>query len=443
MATPPQVKALACPNCGAGVQVRTYARTLNVVCVSCLTVLDASTPELQILQKFEGATRIRPLVPLGKRGKLESEAWENIGFQVREIVVDGVPYQWHEYLLFNPYKGYRYLTEYDGHWNDVKTLKSIPSPCTVSGKPAVQVLGRTYRHFQSAEATTVYVMGEFPWQVRVGDQVRVADYVAPPFMVSSETTADEVTWSIGEYTDGRRIFQAFELQEAPPAPRGVYANQPSPYAGRTKRAWTTWLFLNILLFALMFFFSIFTGNQVVLDKSYYFTTASKGEASFVTDVFELKGRISNVELTTSTDLDNDWAYFGFALVNEATGQGYDFGREVSCYYGRDSDGSWSEGGRNDSVVIPSVPPGRYYLRVEPEMQSDASGGGSADHRMNYRLQLRRDVPYNAFFWFAALLLLVPPVFTSLRRAGFETRRWNESDYAGGSSGGSDSSSSDD
>ena len=63
MATPPQVKALTCPNCGAGVQIRTYARTINVVCVNCLTILDASTPELQILQKFENAERYRPLIP--------------------------------------------------------------------------------------------------------------------------------------------------------------------------------------------------------------------------------------------------------------------------------------------------------------------------------------------------------------------------------------------
>ena len=32
-------------------------------------------------------------------------------------------YQWREYLLFNPYHGFRYLTEYAGHWNVVSTLR--------------------------------------------------------------------------------------------------------------------------------------------------------------------------------------------------------------------------------------------------------------------------------------------------------------------------------
>ena len=26
-------------------------------------------------------------------------------------------YDWYEYLLYNPYNGFRYLTEYQGHWS--------------------------------------------------------------------------------------------------------------------------------------------------------------------------------------------------------------------------------------------------------------------------------------------------------------------------------------
>jgi len=36
--------------------------------------------------------------------------WEVIGFQVRTIRVQGIDYSWGEYLLFNPYEGFRYLT---------------------------------------------------------------------------------------------------------------------------------------------------------------------------------------------------------------------------------------------------------------------------------------------------------------------------------------------
>jgi hypothetical protein len=49
--------------------------------------------------------------------------------------------------------------------------------------------------------------------------------------------------------------------------------------------------------------------------------------------------------------------------------------------------------------------------------------------------VRRDVPALSFFWIAALLLLLPAIFTTVRSVKFESQRWQESDYA--SSGGDD------
>ena len=132
------------------------------------------TPSLQILQKFEGKQRYQPKIPLGTRGKLPTGEYEAIGFQIRSIEVDGVTYAWAEYLLYNPYKGYRYLTEYNGHWNDIRTLRAIPVPTAKGSKPAVIYGRKTYTHFQTARAQTAFVMGEFPWQVRVGETVQVS-----------------------------------------------------------------------------------------------------------------------------------------------------------------------------------------------------------------------------------------------------------------------------
>jgi hypothetical protein len=53
--------------------------------------------------------------------------------------------------------------------------------------------------------------------------------------------------------------------------------------------------------------------------------------------------------------------------------------------------------------------------------------GSADVR--YDLEVRRNVPNYVFFGLAALLLLIPPVWTTFRKGGFEAARWRESDYA--------------
>ena len=83
-------QALACPNCGGPVERRGFGYSMSVVCPQCLTVLDASTPLLQILQKVEEAqSRRTPLIGLGSRGNLHGSTWELIGFQTRAVVEDG------------------------------------------------------------------------------------------------------------------------------------------------------------------------------------------------------------------------------------------------------------------------------------------------------------------------------------------------------------------
>lgn len=435
----PAPAALNCPNCGGVVELRGFSHARSAVCIQCCTIIDPSTPELKILQQFDERLRVAPLIPLGTRGKFRGALYEVIGFQVRTIFVDGVGYSWHEYLLFNPYAGFRYLTQYDGHWNDVVTVHGLPVYTEISGRRAVSYLGKTYRHFQNATAETTFVMGEFPWAVRVGEQNTVNDYVAAPFVLSSEQTGSEINWSMGNYVTGAEIWQAFQLKGSPPAPRGVYCNQPSPYADKVRQSWRTFLLLSLAWALLLAFFVFSAANKEVYRHAYHFVQNSPGEHSFVTDVFELQGH-GNVEVEINTDLANNWAYFNLALLREDGSQGFDFGREVSYYYGRDSDGSWTEGKARDSVVLPRVPAGRYYLRVEPEMDPQASAQAASGMTMNYEIVVRRDVPTSWLFWLALPLLLIPPVLTSVRAASFEAQRWSESDY--GTSSGSSSGDND-
>jgi hypothetical protein len=150
----------------------------------------------------------------------------------------------------------------------------------------------------------------------------------------------------------------------------------------------------------------------------------------VTRPFELRGRTSNVEVETESDVDNSWIYLGFALIDADRGTARDFAREVSYYHGYDSDGSWSEGSSRDRVRIPAVPSGRYYLRVAPE---GAAGASAA----RYTIRVRRDVPSIGYFFVALLLIALPPIASVVASWSFEQRRWQESDYAPATSSGGD------
>lgn len=415
----PQVKALNCPQCGAAIVLRSLGNAETVVCASCHSILDAKDPNLQILQKFNVITgEVPPMIPLGTRGKIRGTDYEVIGFQRRSITVEGIRYDWHEYVLFNPYKPTRYLTEYQGHWNDISVCKELP---TVQFA-AVNYLGEIYKHFQTAEANTNYVLGEFPWQVRVGEHATVTDYVKPPRVLSSEKMANEVTWSIGEYMYGADIWKAFNLPGQAPEAVGVYENQPSPVSENVKGIWSAFLAFAILLLVLLAGFDLASSKTTVFDSSYRLNAGEpKGEASFVTDVFNLDGRTSNVQVTTSANVDNSWIYLNYALIDQDSGQAWDFGREVSYYHGYDSDGSWTEGSRKDEVVIPSVPAGHYYLRIEPEVDP-------RHPPLVYTVQVRRDVTVPGLFGVAFLALLIPAIVITWRSMSFERARWAESDH---------------
>ena len=433
MVAAPAVRALACPSCGGEVVVRTLGHAVNVTCGNCGSVLDARDPGHRVLQRFlERTRRAEPKIPLGTRGTLGDVVYEVVGFQVRSITADGERYAWDEYLLFNPYAGFRYLTEYAGHWNSVTTVHAmLEEEQFLAGRRVVRYNGETFRHFQLATAGTDYVLGEFPWQVRVGDTVRASDYVSPPRVLSAEHTPEETTWSLGTYVDGARVWEAFGLPGDPPTPRGVYANQPSPHAGRAAGRRLVFSVLLLLLVAVQVAAVAMSRREEVFARSYRFEPPGGEGAAFVTPAFELRGRTSNVEVDVDSDLSNSWLYLSFALIDAERGTARDFGRELSYYTGYDAeDGSWREGSQRDNVRIPSVPPGRYYLRVAAE----GPAGGAP---VAYSVRLRRDVPGFTFFALALALIAVPPIASAMAAWSFEQRRWQESDYAPSSGGGSD------
>ena len=420
----PAVASLSCPQCGAAIELRTLDQALSVVCASCGSILDARDPNLHVLQEFKARQKFTPQIPLGTRGTLKGKKWEVVGYQVRGATIDGTTYYWEEYLLFNPYEGFRYLTQYDGHWNDVQVVKAAPAESMSGGRPTVTLHGETFKHFQTATAETYFVLGEFPWQVRVGDKAVTRDFVSPPRMLSEEQTPEETTWSLGTYTPAAQIWSAFGLPGKPLRPRGVYANQPDEFMPRAGSMAKRYLLFAAVIVGLLLIRLVTASRETVFaTNTAFFRPADPADSlAFVTPAFTVRGRTADLEVTTEAQVDNGWAYFDYALVNEATGTTYEFGREVSYYHGTDSDGNWSEGSRRDRAMLPSVPAGQYFLRVAPEAQVPTEF-------LEYRIVVRRDVPTFTPYLIALALLALPPIFMALRAWGMESTRWKESDYA--------------
>ncbi len=419
----PRASSLSCPSCGSAIALRTEGWSASVVCASCGSVLDATDPNLAVLQSQANRISVEPRLPLGSRGTWSGATWEAVGFQQVTITVDDTDYSWTEYVCFNPYRGFLYLSEYQGHWNVIEKLRRRPTENTSGARPVATFDGRTFKHFQTATAVSTFALGEFPWELRVGDSVIAKDYVDPPFILSAEASEGEVTWSLGTYTSSDLIRLAFRIDARFPSPSGVFANQPNPYSGLARSVGRT-LLLFLAAFAVMLGLNVaFAGNTTAFEQAYVFDRADSTSNALVTPTFELTGRPSRVEVGLLADLRNDWVYFNLSLINEVTGEVRDFSAQMSYYAGRDSDGNWSEGGRREKVHLSSVPSGRYFLRIAPE------GGEASGVAVNYTVTVKRDVPSYLFYLFAALALALPAVLALIPSASFEGRRWSESDYA--------------
>ena len=115
---------------------------------------------------------------------------------------------------------------------------------------------------------------------------------------------------------------------------------------------------------------------------------------------------------------------GFAWARGTPTHPRGVGRELSYYHGVDDGEAWSEGRRYGTLYVPSVPAGRYYLRVEPETDSP---------QLNFRVAVKRDVPLKRVPLIALGLLLLPALWAGMRHSAFENTRWMESDHPRSSS----------
>jgi len=432
------VKTLHCASCGAPQELRAGPRSQVLICAYCDSTIDLTDPTFKVLHQYQQRIKFEPFVPLGARGTLRDETLECIGYMRRTVTIEGIDYTWSEYLLHNPYKGYRWLTEYNGHWSLVKECPALPlgPGGLIADDPpqggSINYMGTPFKHFQSASARVTYCIGEFYWRVAQDDRAMAHDYVNPPYTLSCELAGDDVTWSLSEYVAGREISQAFKLPNVLPTV-GVAPNQPNPID--VKRLWTDYALFCALSFLLTLVFAMFCADKQVFEKTWLFN-ANEKERATVTDFFELGGRSANVEIDVKTNLDNRWAFFQLALINAQTNTAIDFGVDASYYHGVEDGESWSEGSADAEAVVPSVPAGRYYLRIDPESGTgdspDAYQQGQPEpgaELFHYAVTVRRDVVQWWYMLVIWIVLLPWPIIQSIRRASFEGRRWAESDHA--------------
>ncbi len=432
---PGETGSIKCLACGAPIALHSFGALQRVVCSHCGSSLAPDDSGALALLEAVARAHQPSVLPLHARGTLDGIQWEIIGICWRRVVVDGVAYPWQEFLLFNPYHGFRWLifNKTDGHWSFGKNLDGAPQSLRRQHL-AVRFAGKTYRHFQGGTAAVTYVEGEFTWEVRVGDEARADDFVAPPYGLSVEQSSGndgtEFNFTEQRHLDRREVWKAFDCPGKPPREHGVGMLRPNTWR---RQAGSMWLSCFLL-------FAAWWGVRGYVDSSGppASTVFERQAASFdepFTEEIEIGNDDRNVAVDfrfSATPLDNSWAYAEVLLVHMTTEEAIGVELEVGYYFGRSGGESWTEGSRAITKTLGAVPSGRYLLQVTP--QRDTAGlspTAAANIRSptGFSLRIEQDVPLTRYDVLALLIIFLFPLFGLIMGFIIEKNRWSNSDYA--------------
>ncbi len=406
-----QVKSFECPACGGQVELRAAGHTISAICSHCSSLIDTANDQFKIIKKdFQQSRQIK--IPIGTMGILDLVKWEVIGYVEKKDMA--YPAFWEEYLLFNPYFGFRFLVQAEGHWNLATVIKR--DVALAGSASELQFDNEKYSVFCRGQSQIQYVMGEFYWRIRKGDQDSYSDYIAPPRMLSVEKNPQEITLSLAEYLPPEEVEKAFNVRLADTT--GVAPNQPPPLAGVLSEIWKTALWALFIAF----FIQIISGSDTQLNSTNLYIYQHEAGKSFSTPVFTVPAR-ANLVVYSAAPLQNNWMELDLTLSNENSQKAYATTQVIEYYSGYDSDGYWTEGSTSGDSSFSSIEKGDYRLLIEPAVGQIPPAG------MPVQIQIKHNASIWGNFWIIAFLILFLPVSIAIYRWYFEYKRWENSDYA--------------
>ena len=409
------VRAITCPGCGGSVEVRAAGFSVTLVCQYCGSVLDVTNPDVALIEKHNRAAA-QLAMPLGSRGSVLGTEFQVVGWMRRSIEGD----RWDEYLLFNPYVGYRWLVEEDGEWSFGTMLLSLPD---TSAFPTVKIGAASFRNQdQGYTAVVDAVVGEFYWRVKKGDWVELVNFEGAVATLSRESSGDEVNWTVSKPLRRADVlgFESDQFDPKSPAPAGPAAFMDD--AVEPNEEDSLWPILKIFAGTALFLFVImFVGSLGgTRAQSFQYNVMRDGPSQSTTfGPLTFSGGRQKVKIeTVSTEFDNAWIDLDISLVNRKTQETIEAASVVEKYSGTDSDGPWSEGSNYNDTQLASVPAGTYDLVIEAQAKSWPAPLETPLYPSS-EMTLTTSVSSGGVFisnlWLALALLAIPPAWLIYRR----------------------------
>jgi len=422
------LKQARCTQCNGMLDLKAPDAAKRVACPYCSALLEVKGGELEFLELLSKPP-FEPRIPLGAVGTLHDPtlakppagtppAWTCIAFLVRSCQVEGTRFPWDEYLLWNQREGFRWLMHSNGHWT---WLTPTPAGECVFEMKQAKFGGEVFRSYQSVFATTEYVVGECYWQVTVGEVARATEFVAPPRSLNVDQNLEEATVTLGVMLDNALVEKTFGLKQKLNPPVGIAPAQLNPFRAKMGDAWTWASLWGAVLIGLMVVFSVLGTTERYYSGTFSVppgVAPASPDAQRFSEPFEIKKSVPLEVEVSAPALSNNWMGISVDLVNEKTGEVIAVYGEPSYYSGVTDGESWSEGSHRATLQTETVEAGTYVLRATPSFEPSRA--------VNYGVTVKADDGAGvACPLFMFILLLLAPLYYSLRSNSFETQKWND------------------
>jgi len=425
-----QAAAMGCPNCGGALELVAPDKTERVTCPFCNSLLDVNQGNLKFLKSLGDKDSFTFELLIGAKGAFENFAdgaeMQIIGAMVRSVTYDGTKYFWKEYLLYNPLVGFRWLVEADSQWNfvepvnvaEVNSTASADSvtPTGAAGGNSVFFQDKTFHLFQTAPATVEYVRGEFYWRVEQGETVNTADYVAPPLMLSMESTDKEINWSLGTYVEPETVRKTF----AAPNLSGSFIVAPNQPFKHNALIRASLLVLAAFVLVAAVGSTVFkNSNEPLNGTQQKFSLLPQNSAGAKTVVYAAPFHLSRNKttyVTIRTDLNYEtWSEFSGTLIPANTTENQNNPAQVKA--GEPTSREWTS--KYETFRVEAS--GDYQLRLEGNWKEWQTP-------LNLEISVSQTGDSGFALSFLTILMLAGvPLVLLIYKYNFETRRWSKTD----------------
>ena len=403
-------KDIHCPNCGAGLTIKDERSEL-VVCEYCGSHLDVSKEEKEILGKGASRKWEFPL-QIGESFRHKQARYEIIGRMA--FIEDGDEDELsRDYLLYNPYHGARWLSEYDGQYSLSSDTHVMPkeNPFNMKRGDVMQTYDDREWVLEGAGVyELVYVDGALPWIAKIGDQIEYAEFLNKSnskLQYEVQRIEGEVEYGKGESLSIAQVRRALGKPEFEKAQGTAPAGRGVKDVVRTRRNFMLAFALIIVMLVVNAFTFIYASSQGKLVLQQQFSPQELTEETYSKPFKVLKGG-DVLKIAVNANVDNAWMALDVGVVKDESTLVHVDGADVSYYHGYEGGESWSEGSRKGTMYVKIPWEGDYKLMVHAVSASgNTETATEASHSATVRVYSGAMKPtYSMLMAIASVIMLV-------------------------------------